>query len=98
MYNREFVHIFTRLCSIISGVLVERTAIWSAAYWPAFVVSPARRCCKNKRMLQRAASIIGRSSIKRFCFSDFAQQTTITTCQRSGAASCRNLRNTNDSL
>jgi len=31
-------------------------------------------------------------------FLNLSQQTTNTTCQRSSAASCRNLRNTNDSL
>jgi hypothetical protein len=57
LQNREFVHVFTRIRLIISIVLVERTAIWSAAIWPVFVfvVSPARRCCENKRVLQLAS-------------------------------------------
>jgi hypothetical protein len=47
--------VFARIRLIISIVLVERTAIWSAANWPVFVfvVSPAR-CCEDKRVLQLA--------------------------------------------
>jgi hypothetical protein len=42
--------------AFISIVLVERIAILSAANWPefVFVVSPARRCWENKRVLQLA--------------------------------------------